>query len=132
MAIHVDPNKYPSRLCFSQECPVIYRNFSGIIFLTISGPFLTIPDHNTVRPADTSCSDYLSADVRQMLYGLPSVSDLFSICGLYFSTEDTDKHGAQHYYNARINVNSMVFIFITCKYRHYQAENCLISHLFEP
>ena len=28
-----------------------------------------------------------------MLYGLPSVSDLFSICGLYFSTEDTDKHG---------------------------------------
>ena len=24
-----------SRLCFSQECPVIYRNFSGIIFLTI-------------------------------------------------------------------------------------------------
>ena len=28
--------------------------------------------------------DYLSADVRQMLYGLPSVSDLFSICGLFF------------------------------------------------
>ena len=27
----------------------------------------------------------LSADVRQMLYGLPSVSDLFSICGLYWS-----------------------------------------------
>ena len=29
--------------------------------------------------------DYLSADVRQMLYGLSSVSDLFSICGLPFS-----------------------------------------------
>ena len=28
-----------------------------------------------------------------MLYGLPSVSNLFSICGLFFSTEDTDKHG---------------------------------------
>ena len=38
MAIHVDPNKSARRttirLCFSQECPVIYRNFSGIIFLT--------------------------------------------------------------------------------------------------
>ena len=31
-----------------------------------------------------NCCDYLSADVRQMLYGLPSVSDLFSICGLFF------------------------------------------------
>ena len=40
-----------NRLCFSQECPVIYRNFSGIIFLTIPDPFPTIPDHNTVRPA---------------------------------------------------------------------------------
>ena len=42
MAIHVDPNKSAQwttiRLCFSQECPVIYRNFSGIIFLTIPGP----------------------------------------------------------------------------------------------
>ena len=37
--------------------------------------------------------DYLSADVRQMLYGFSSVSNLFSICGLFFSTEDTDKHG---------------------------------------
>ena len=44
-----------------------------------------------------NCSDYLSADVRQMLYGFSSVSNLFSICGLSFSTEDTDKHGAQHY-----------------------------------
>ena len=35
MAIHVDPNKYPSRLCFSQECPVIYRNFSGIFLSRI-------------------------------------------------------------------------------------------------
>ena len=53
MAIYVDPNKSArrttSRLCFSQECPVIYRNFSGIIFLTIPGLFPTIPDHNTVR-----------------------------------------------------------------------------------
>ena len=32
-----------------------------------------------------NCSDYLSADVRQMLYGFSSVSDLFSICGLSFS-----------------------------------------------
>ena len=58
MAIHVDPNKSAqrttSRLCFSQECPVIYRNFSRIIFLTIPGPFPTIPDHNTVRPADSN------------------------------------------------------------------------------
>ena len=30
-------------------------------------------------------SDYLSADVRQMLYGFSSVSDLFNICGLYWS-----------------------------------------------
>ena len=56
MAIHVDPNKSArrttSRLCFSQECPVIYRNFSRIIFLTIPGPFPTIPDHNTVRLTD--------------------------------------------------------------------------------
>ena len=52
MAIHVDPNKYPSCLCFSQECPVIYRNFSGIIFLTIPDPFPTIPDHNIFRPVD--------------------------------------------------------------------------------
>ena len=29
--------------------------------------------------------DYLSADVRQMLYGFSSVSNLFSICGLYWS-----------------------------------------------
>ena len=32
-----------------------------------------------------NCSDYLSADVRQMLYGFSSVSDLFNICGLYWS-----------------------------------------------
>ena len=31
-----------------------------------------------------NCSDYLSADVRQMLYGFSSVSDLFNICGLYW------------------------------------------------
>ena len=29
-----------------------------------------------------NCCDYLSADVRQMLYGFSSVSNLFSICGL--------------------------------------------------
>ena len=29
--------------------------------------------------------DYLSADVRQMLYGFSSVSNLFNICGLYWS-----------------------------------------------
>ena len=29
--------------------------------------------------------DYLSADVRQMLYGFSSVSNLFNICGLSFS-----------------------------------------------
>ena len=29
--------------------------------------------------------DYLSADVRQMLYGFSSVSNLFNICGLPFS-----------------------------------------------
>ena len=28
--------------------------------------------------------DYLSADVRQMLYGFSSVSNLFNICGLSF------------------------------------------------
>ena len=39
-----------------------------------------------------SC-DYLSADVRQMLYGFSSVSNLFNICGLSFSTEDTEGHG---------------------------------------
>ena len=67
MAIHVDPNKSArrttSRLCFSQECPVIYRNFSGIIFLTIPGPFPTIPDHNTVRLTDNhSCEKtYINA-----------------------------------------------------------------------
>ena len=43
MAIHVDPNKYPIRLCFSQECPVIDRNFSGIIFLTIHSHLSIIP-----------------------------------------------------------------------------------------
>ena len=32
-----------------------------------------------------NCSDYLSADVRQILYGFSSVSDLFNICGLYWS-----------------------------------------------
>ena len=32
-----------------------------------------------------NCCDYLSADVRQMLYGFSSVSNLFSICGLYWS-----------------------------------------------
>ena len=32
-----------------------------------------------------NCSDYLSADVRQMLYVFSSVSDLFNICGLYWS-----------------------------------------------
>ena len=32
-----------------------------------------------------NCSDYLSADVRQMLYGFSSVSDLFNIRGLYWS-----------------------------------------------
>ena len=32
-----------------------------------------------------NCSDYLSADVRQMLYGFSSVSILFNICGLYWS-----------------------------------------------
>ena len=32
-----------------------------------------------------NCCDYLSADVRQMLYGFSSVSDLFNICGLYWS-----------------------------------------------
>ena len=31
-----------------------------------------------------NCCDYLSADVRQMLYGFSSVSNLFSICGLFF------------------------------------------------
>ena len=28
---------------------------------------------------------FLSADVIQMLYGFPSVSNLFNICGLYWS-----------------------------------------------
>ena len=32
-----------------------------------------------------NCSDVLSADVRQMLYGFSSVSNLFNICGLYCS-----------------------------------------------
>ena len=32
-----------------------------------------------------NCCDYLSADVRQMLYGFSSVSNLFNICGLYWS-----------------------------------------------
>ena len=31
-----------------------------------------------------NCSDVLSADVIQILYGFSSVSDLFSICGLSF------------------------------------------------
>ena len=35
-----------------------------------------------------NCSDYLSADVRQMLYGFSSVSNLFSICGLYWSASE--------------------------------------------
>ena len=32
-----------------------------------------------------SDDDVLSADVRQMLYGFSSVSNLFNICGLYWS-----------------------------------------------
>ena len=38
--IHIDPYKN------------LNSNFSGIIFLTIPGPFPTIPDHNTVRLTD--------------------------------------------------------------------------------
>ena len=37
-----------------------------------------------------NCSDYLSADVRQMLYGFSSVSDLFNICGFIGPQADGD------------------------------------------
>ena len=43
-----------SRLCFSQECPVIYRNFSGINFMTIPGyswKFLTTTKSALRTPA---------------------------------------------------------------------------------
>ena len=63
---------------YSQECPVIYRNFSEIIFMTISGyswKFLT-RTQSALRIPCVPC-DYLSADVRQMLYGFSSVSNLF-------------------------------------------------------
>ena len=43
-----------SRLCFSQEYPVIYRNFSEIIFMTIPGYSWKFLTTTTVRPADTS------------------------------------------------------------------------------
>ena len=43
--------------------------------------------------------DYLSADVRQMLYGFSSVSNLFSICGLSFF------HGGHGWTRRGINEN---------------------------
>ena len=42
-----------------------------------------------------NCSDYLSADVRQMLYGFSSVSDLFNICGLPFRANRQPEEAAQ-------------------------------------
>ena len=42
-----------------------------------------------------NCCDNLSADVRQMLYGFSSVSDLFNICGLPFRANGQPKEAAQ-------------------------------------
>ena len=39
----------PLQVGYSKQTSKTYT-FSGIIFLTIPGPFPTIPDHNTVRP----------------------------------------------------------------------------------
>ena len=38
-----------------------------------------------------NCCDNLSADVRQMLYGFSSVSDLFNICGLPFRANSNQR-----------------------------------------